>query len=77
MKENANLLDDSVRDILNCSFSEVYLPPSWKEQAKDVNKDLPPISLKPVLTKITEEFVVEEHVQPAMLQRSMIANSLF
>ena len=70
MEENAELLADPVRDILNCSFSERRLPSSWKtadevpipkqKPVKDVNKDLCPISLTPVLSKIAEEFVLEE-----------------
>ena len=79
MKENANLLTDPVRDILNCSFSEERLSPSWKttdevpipkqKPEKDVDKELHPISLTPDLSKIAEEFVVEEHVPPAMLKK--------
>ena len=66
MKENAHLLEDPVRDILNCSFSKGRLPPSWKiadivpipkqKPVKAVNKDLNPISLTPVLAKIAKEF---------------------
>lgn len=79
LKENVDLLMDPVRDIFNCSFSEGRLPPSWKaadivpipkkKPVKDVNKDLRPISLTPVLSKIAEEFVVEGYVRPAMLTK--------
>ena len=34
MKENADFLADPVREILNCSFSEGRLPPSWKAADK-------------------------------------------
>ena len=30
LKENADLLSDTVTDIINCSFGENRLPPSWK-----------------------------------------------
>ena len=71
-----------VTDILNsCSVSEGYLPPTVLEIGRyivpipkrkpvnDVNKDLRPISLTPVLSKIAEEFVVEEYVRTAMLKK--------
>jgi hypothetical protein len=35
----------------------------------DINKDLRPISLTPIMSKITEEFVVQEHVEPAILSK--------
>ena len=73
IKENADLLLAPITNIINSSFSEGRLPPSWKtadiapiakqKQVQDVNKDLRPISLTPVLSKVAEEFVVEEHVR--------------
>ena len=36
---------------------------------KNPNKDLRPISLTPIMSKIAEEFVVEEHVKPAILAK--------
>lgn len=36
---------------------------------KDITKHLHPISLTLILLKIAEEFVVEEHVKPAMLKK--------
>lgn len=36
---------------------------------KDVSKDLRPISLTPVFSKIAEEFVVEEQIRPAMFKK--------
>ena len=77
LKDYADLLPDPVRDIRNSSFSEGRLPlengrysahPETKP-VKDVNKDLRPISLTPVLSKIAEEFVVAEHVRPATLKK--------
>ena len=35
----------------------------------DVNKHLRPISLTPALSKVAEEFVVEQHVKPAVLEK--------
>ena len=79
LKENADILMLPVTDILNSSYREGRLPPSWKvadivpipkqRPVKDINKHLRPISLTPVLSKIAEEFVVEEHVKPAMLKK--------
>ena len=69
-----------VIDILNCSYSEARLPQSWKEAdiapvpkqtpADDVNKYLRQISLTPVLSKLTEDFVVDRHVKPAVLAKA-------
>ena len=68
-----------VSDILNCSYSVARLPQSWKEAdiasvpkqipADDVNKHLRPISLTPVLSKLTEDFVVDRYVKPAVLAK--------
>lgn len=54
-----------MKDILNCSFSEGYPPPSWKtanivpipkqKPVKNVSEDLHHISPTPVLSKIAEE----------------------
>lgn len=79
LKENADLLANPVKDILNCSYREGCLPKSWKEAdiipvpkqkpILDINKPLRPISLTPVLSKLGEEFVVNEFVKPAVLKR--------
>ena len=68
-----------VIDVSNCSYSEARLPQSWKEAdiapvpkqipADDVNKHLRPISLTPVLSKLTEDFVVDRYVKPAVLAK--------
>ena len=65
-----------VIDVSNCSYSEARLPQSWKEAnivpvpkqapADDVNKYLRPISLTPVLSKLTE---VGRYVKPAVLAK--------
>ena len=76
-RENADLLSIPVRDILNLSYIEYCLPQSWKEAnvvpvtkqkpVKNVKKHLRPISLTPVISKIAEEFIVEEFVKPAVM----------
>ena len=79
LKENADLLSDAVTDIINSSFAERGLPPSWKsadtvqipkqKPIKDINKHLRLISLMPVLSKVAEEFVVAEHLRPSILKK--------
>ena len=79
LKENADLLSDMVTDIINSSFAERRLPPSWKSAGtvpipkqkpiKDVNKHLHPISLTPVLSKVAEEFVVVYHLRSSILKK--------
>lgn len=79
LKENADLLVDPVSDILNSSYREGCLPPIWKSAdvvpipkqnpPKDINKDLRPISLTPIMSKIAEEFVVEVYMKPAILAK--------
>ena len=79
LKENADLLTEPVTDILNCSYFEACLPPSWKEAdivpvpkqkpIKDVNKHLRPISLTPILSKVAEEFIVEMYVKPVLMRK--------
>ena len=78
-KENADLLSPAVTDIINCSFTEARLPQSWKHAdivpipkeipVYDVNKHLRSISLTPVLSKVAEEFVVEQYEKPVVLEK--------
>ena len=65
-----------VSDILNCSYSEAtpvleaeITPVPKQTPADDVNKHLRPISLTPVLSKLTEDFVVDRYVKPAVLAK--------
>ena len=77
LKENADLLAGPVSAILNSSFHESRLPPSWKEAnvvpvpkqrpINDINKHLCPISLTPILSKLAEDHIVEKYVKPAVL----------
>ena len=43
-------------------------PFTKKSDHRKFNKDLRPISLTPTLSKIAEEYVVQEHVKPAVLK---------
>ena len=78
LKENADLLSDK-SDIINSSFAERRLPPSWKsadtvpipkqKPIKDVNKHLRPILLTSILSKVAEEFVVADYLRPSILKK--------
>jgi hypothetical protein len=77
LKENAELIAEPIAEIINSSFRESRLPPSWKEAdivpvpkqriVKDVRKHLRPISLTPILSKVADEFIRQEYVKPAVL----------
>lgn len=79
LKENADLFESIVADILNSTFRELHVPPSWKEAdivaipktqpIHDINNHLRPISLTPILSKLAEDFVVERHLKPAIMAR--------
>jgi hypothetical protein len=79
LKENADILASSVADIINSSYKEAHLPESWKKAditpipkqkpVRDVNKHLRPILLTAIVSKVAEEFVVENYVKPAVLKR--------
>ena len=79
LKENTDILAPVVTDILNCSFSAARLPQSWKHTditpipkqtpVRDVNRHLRPISLTSILSKLTEEIVVDHFVKPAVLKQ--------
>ena len=67
-----------VKTILNASFSEQRLPSSWKYAdvtplpkkmpVQNFKKDLRPISLTPCLSKVAEDFVVTDHLKPAVMK---------
>ncbi len=71
------ILAPSVSDLLNSSYKQKRLPSCWKQanitpipkekHVKDISKQLRPISLTPVLSKLAEEFVVEKYIAPAVL----------
>ena len=79
LKEYADILAGPVSDILNYSYREGCLPSSWKhadvvpvpnqKPVREVNKHLRPISLTSILSKISEDCVVDTYVKPAVLER--------
>ena len=78
LKENAGVLTSPVCKILNSSYLENRLPSAWKsadaipiptqKPVRDINKDLGPISLTPIVSKLAEEVVVEQFIKPAILK---------
>ncbi|CAB3999917.1 RNA-directed DNA polymerase from mobile element jockey-like, partial [Paramuricea clavata] len=76
-KEYSYLLALPVMKIINASYYEQQLPTIWKKanisplpKKKPVTileKDLRPISLTPCISKVAEEFIVEDYVKPAIL----------
>ena len=86
LKENTDIFAIPVMSIINCSFLESRLPPSWKEAdivpvpkqkpVNDINKHLRPISLTPVLSKVAEEYVVEYFLKHAVLKKKQTPTSL-
>ena len=78
LKENADLQAPVVTEIINRSLSEAKLPSSWKHAdvvpipkqppVLDMNKHLRPISLTSVLSKVAEEFVIEHHIKPVVME---------
>ena len=79
LKENSDILAFPVSEILNCSYQEACLPQSWKhadiipipkqKPVREVNKHLRPISLTPIISKVAEDYIVEDFVKPAVLRR--------
>ena len=78
LKDFSDILAISLCKIINSSLVEKQLPCIWKcanvtpipknRSITDVNNDLRPISLTPTVSKIAEDYVVNEHVKPAVLQ---------
>ena len=76
-KEYSYLLALPVMKIINASYYEQQLPTIWKKanvsplpKKKPVTileKDLRPISLTPCISKVAEEFIVEDYVKPAII----------
>ena len=79
LTEHADILAGLVSDILNYSYREGRLPSSWKhayvvpvpkeKPVREVNKHLRPISLTPISSKMSEAYVVNTFVKPAVLER--------
>ena len=76
-KEYSYILASPIIKILNASYHEQQLPTTWKKadvsslpKKTPVNileKDQRPISLTPRVSKVAEEFIVEDYVKPAIL----------
>ena len=79
LKENSDVLAAAISEIINSSYREAGLPQSWKcadivpipkhKPVQEVNKDLRPISLIPIMSKVAEDYIVDEFVKPAVLRR--------
>ena len=77
-KEFAEMLAYPISLILNCSYKQEKLPSAWKKanispvpkntQVTDINKHLRPISLTPVVSKLSEEFIFERQLKSAVLK---------
>jgi hypothetical protein len=77
-KEFAEILAYPISLILNCSYKQEKLPSVWKKanispvpkntQVTDINKHLRPISLTPVVSKLSEEFILERQLKSAVLK---------
>ena len=77
LKEYSDSLAFLITHILNASYREQRLPAIWKmanapplpkkKPVLDLKKNLRPISLTPCVSKVAEEFVVEDVVKPAVL----------
>mgnify|MGYP007094273574 FL=1 len=75
MRTACDLLAVPIAAILNSSYCKGRLPPSWKEAdvvplpkqgpVQEINKHLRPISLTPILSKIAQEYTVDNYVKPA------------
>ena len=76
-KEYSYILAFPIMKILNASYHEQILPTTWKKAdvsplpkktpVNTLEKDLRPISLTPCVSKVAEEFIVEDYVKPAIL----------
>ncbi len=78
LKEYAMLLAYPVSKIINSSFKEMKLPSIWKvanviplpkvKPVENLTKHLRPISLTACLSKVAENFVVQDYIKPAVLK---------
>ena len=79
LKENADLLAFPIKGIIISFFRECHVPQPWKNAdiipikknnlITDINDHLRPTSLTPILSKVAEEFVVEQHLNPAIVAK--------
>ena len=78
LKDFAHILALPVSMLTNVSFKKEHLPLIWKcanitplpkrSTVNHNNTDLRPISLTPTIPKIAEEYVVVNHVKPAVIK---------
>ena len=77
LKEYSDILAFPITHILNASYQEQWLPAIWKmanvpplpkkKPVLDLKKDFRAISLTLCVSKVADEFVVEDVVKPAVL----------
>ena len=73
LKQYCDLVAYPVTEFLNASYAEQRLPTIWKMAdvtplpVVDIRKELRPISLTPCIYKVTEEFVEDGFVKPAVM----------
>lgn len=78
LKEYADIIAPTITEIINASFKEQLVPKIWKQAnvtpipkkkpIKDITKDLRPLSLTSCISKIAEDFVVNDYLRPAVLK---------
>ena len=78
LKEYADKIADPITKILNASFKEQRVPSIWKladltplpknKPLNDITKDLRPVSLTLCISKIADDFVVNDYLKPAVLK---------
>ena len=67
-----------ISQILNASYKQQCLPSIWKfanvsplpkvKLVQDLKRELRPISLTPIISKVAEDFVIKDYVKPAILK---------
>ena len=77
LKKYADILAPAITDVLNSSFLEGKVPSMWKianiaplpkaQDIEDFNKDMRPIALTSTLSKITEEYIIQNELKPKLL----------
>ena len=77
LKTYADILAPAITIVLNSSFLEGKVPSMWKianiaplpkaQDIEDFNKDLRPIALTSTLSKIAEEYIIQNELKPKLL----------
>ena len=78
LKKLSDILAPALTEVLNQSFRESKVPRIWKladvppvpkgASIEDFNKDLRPISLTSIMSKVAEGFVIDRELKPLMLE---------